>query len=163
MDVTAVVATLTALVTALAGLVPSVIWIWKRLSAQERRLERFWRARLLRGTAEALTARYVVEQIGPESIDPDQGGFMPVALSQEAYSAYEPIADKLKEMYKKYQNATDTEFAEAIEDRFGAWLARFVCAVLGISNYACLVMAMAVARGTPVAVIPPDSKRHKAV
>jgi hypothetical protein len=160
---TQAVIALTALVTALGGLVPVVVVIWKKLSRQERRLDLFWRARLLRGTAEALARNLVVEQVGPdESIDPDAGGFMTVAVTPAVFTAYEPIAPQLVAMRAKYEDATQTEFAEAIEERFGPWLARFVCAVLGVSEYACIVMAVSIADGVRPAELPkPDSRQHR--
>jgi hypothetical protein len=165
---TEAVIALTALVTALGGLVPVVMVIWKRLSRQERRLDLFWRARLLRGTAEALAKNLVVEQVAPDSIDPDEGGFMTVAVTPAVYAAYEPIAPQLVAMRAKYKDACQTEFAEAIEERFGPWLARFVCAVLGVSEYACIVMAVSIADGVKPAELPkaveaakPDSRTHR--
>ena len=164
-DVTAAITALTGLVVALGGLVPVVMVIWKKLSRQERRLDLFWRARMLRGTAEALAKNLVVEQVGPEeTIDPDEGGFMTVAVTPEVYTACEPIAPQLVALRSKHKDASQTEFAEAIEERFGPWLARFVCAVLGVSEYACIVMAASNADGVKPAELPLyDPKTHRPV
>lgn len=163
MDVNTALTTLTAVVATLAGVVPVLLNIWKKVSAQNQRLDRFWRARLLRGYAEAIMSDLAVEQVVGEGIDPEVGGFMPIALVPDAFAAYEPIADKLRDMKKKNPDATEIEFAEMIEDRFGAWLARFVCAVLHVSEYSCIVMAISVAEGTAPVDLPPKSKRHRSL
>jgi hypothetical protein len=171
-DLNSFVGAVTAVVTAVAGaigvLVPVVMKAWKEIAAQrkeiaaqKRRLDLFWRSRLLRGTSEGISKGLLVEQVGPESVAPEEGGFMTVALTPEAYAAYEPIRDKLVEMRKKHPDSTGTEFAEDIEERFGPWLARYVCAVLGVSEYACIVMAQSVADGGGPAELPPDSRPHR--
>lgn len=164
MDLTQAIVALTAFVTALSGLVPVVISIWKRLSAQERRLNDFWESHLLRGTSEGLTRGLLVEQVGPEdAVDSMEGGFMTVAVTPLVAEAFAPIADKLVAMRQKYKDACRSEFAELIERRFGAWLARFICTALGVNQFACIVMAISIADGVKPAEPPPDSKSHRPI
>lgn len=152
-DIQAAIATLTALVVALTGLVPAVITIWRRLSAQDRRIDLFWRARLLRGTAEALQKRLASEQVGPESIDPESGGFV-IAITPAAARHYEPIAERLAATHAKYKDESPTRLAELIEERFGPWIAANICVPLGVSEYACIVMALSIASGVKPVELP---------
>lgn len=153
------VAALTTIVVGLSGLVPVVIRIWRVVSAQERRIDLFWRARLLRGTAEGLQKRLLSEQVGPDTDDPERG-FMTVAVTPAVYRRYEPIAAALVRSRQKNADVSPTRLAELIEERFGPWIAGHICMPLGVSEYACVVMALSIANGIAPAE-PPPTGDHK--
>lgn len=162
--VTNLVVGMTALATAIGGLVPVVIMIGKRLSRQERRLDDFWRGHLLRGTSEGRNRGLLVEQVGPEDTVELEEGFTTIAVTPVVAEAFAPIADQLVTMRKKYEDATYTELAELVERRFGPWLARFICTSLGVNQFACIVMAISIANGVKPADLPKsESKQHPAL
>ncbi len=152
-------AALTTLVIGLSGLVPVVISIWKRISAQEHRIDQFWRSRLLRGTAEGLRLRIISEQVGPDTDDPERD-FMTVAVSPAAFRRYAPVARALAQVRQKNPGASPTRLAELIEERFGPWIASHICVPLGVSDYACIVMALSIANEIEP-VEPPPSAEHR--
>lgn len=136
---------LTGLVTALTGLVPVVINLWKKISKQERRFTQFWRSRILRGTAEGLSKRLLTEHIGSEDTEDADPDLLSVAVVPLVYEAYKPIIERLVATRKKYEDAEPTELAEIIEERFGPWLVANICLKLRVTEYACIVMAMSLA------------------
>lgn len=67
-------------------------------------------------------------------------------LNSEARRAFDPIAPALRELRRELgDHISEGKYAEEIERRFGAWLAEYICPVLGVTNYACLEMARIVA------------------
>jgi hypothetical protein len=164
-DLTETVIALTALVSALGGLVPVVVALWRKVSRQQRQWEEFRTSRWLRGTAEALRERLAVEQIGcDDEIDPDVGGFLTIAVTPATFKAYERIVGDLVDLRKRYTDLSAVELGDVIERRFGPWLARYVCVPLGVSNFACVVMAVSIADGIKPAELPDhDSKMHRAL
>jgi hypothetical protein len=79
-----------------------------------------------------------------ETEDNDMTAF---AMTAEARSAYQPIAPALRKLRDAVGHGlTDAQLAEKIEERFGAWIAKHICRVLGVEDYACLQMAVLVAK-----------------
>lgn len=148
-DVTQIVAAIGVITTALTALVPAVIALWRKFSAQQKRLDNFWRARWMRGTAEALSKNFVVEIYGNDTINPDVGGFFAVAVTLDVAVYFQPKAVELRALRAEHNTANIMEFAELLEIKFGPWLARFICVPLKVSEYACLVMAASIADNIP--------------
>lgn len=146
-----VVVAVTSLCVAFTGLVAAVVQMWRKLSRNDSRLERLWRGHLLRGKVEAIGKGLAVETFGDvSSISPDwEGGFMPLAVRSNIAKLFEPAAERLKALWAKNPGATDEELADLIEIGFSGWMARNICLVLGVNQYACIAMAISVAKGVP--------------
>lgn len=157
--VNAMLITLTGLVAALTSLVPIVIRLWSKVSAHDRKFDRFWRARLLRGTVEGLAKQYLSEQINSEGADSSTGLFN-VAVTPEVYESYAGIVDQLLATKKNAPEADDLELTELIEDRFGPWITANICPVLHVAEFACLVMALSIAKGIKPVDFKQGSKLH---
>lgn len=144
---------ITAFIAALGGFVVVLVKLWRDMKS---RLDTFWSAHLLRGKAEALREDLVVETHGGDTFSPDdlEGGFMPLAVRQRAAKLYEKVTPSLQKLRAANPDATEGQMAELIERQFGGWIARNVCTKLGINQFACIVMAISLANGTPVV---PDS------
>lgn len=154
---------LTALLVALTGLLPVLRKLWLRDNAtddrleevrseQARRLDLLWEAHMLRGTVEVKTKRLATEVWTGDDAKK-------LLLRPDITAAYEPIAPALRALRRGMPDATPGQLGEAIEARFGHWLAHHICEVIGVNEYACLVMALTVAetpeRPDAAAAAPP--------
>jgi hypothetical protein len=155
---TQTVVALTALVTALSGLVPAFVYLRRRYSAAARRIDNVWRGRWIRGTQEGICKGLLVPVPGPEpdyDTDPDAGVFIPVTVTPEVAEAFAPIGPELRAMRGRYAEEGVLRFAELVEVRFAPWIAENVCARFRVFDYACIVMAVTVAAGIPPAAARP--------
>lgn len=138
---TAILGAVTGLVIAVSGLVAVVAKLWRRDDVTDRRVDLMWEAYLRRGSVEAASKKLVLPSPRSPSGDPT----MPT-LRDDVRAAYEPIAPALRQLYQREgKGLTEGQLAEKIEARFGAWLSRHICAVLGVTEFACLEMARIVA------------------
>src|SRR3954469_3673175 len=140
MDVNGFLGGLTALLIALTGLLPVLRKLWLRDNAtddrledvrqeQSHRLDLLWEAHMLRGTVEVKTKRLATEVWRGE--DARQ-----LLLRPDVAAAYEPIAPALRLLRKSFPDANRGQMGEAIETRFGHWLASHICEVIGVNEYA---------------------------
>lgn len=138
----ALVTNLAALVVALTGLAvltrKLVVELHARDDKTDFRLDRLWEAHMLRGTVE-VKRRQLVTEVSTDS------EVKLMLLRPDVRAAYEPIALALKELRATMKDATVAKLAEAIEIKFGPWLSRHICEVIGVNEYGCLAMAAAVA------------------
>lgn len=146
-DIEKSVAALTGLMAALSTLIPVVIKLWKKVSRQEQRITLFWRSRIMRGTVEALYKGLVSQQIADDVVDYED--MVPLAVTPFVYQTFSPIQERLKEVRKRNPDAEHIELAEIIEERFGPWMVQNICISLGVTEYACIVMALSIADGIP--------------
>lgn len=136
-DVTALVGATTMLLTVVAGLLTALIKLWRRDNATDERVRKLWQSNLRRGEVEAFNTGKV------ERLD-----VATVVLNPVAAAAYEPVAPFLRQLLREYPRLSEDDalFAEKIEDRFGEWLVKHICGPLGVTNFACLHMALLVAK-----------------
>ena len=137
---------LQALATFLLALTPFVamlVQLWRRDNATDARLDNLWNAHIMRGEVEVVEKRLALA-VHYETDDP-----MKLLLKPEVVTAYKPIAPALRELRQAMPTASPGVFAEAVEKRFGGWLTRHICPVIGVSDYACLAMARVVADTDP--------------
>lgn len=107
----------------------------RRVTTLEARVESLWTFLLRRGVAEAVTR-------GVGSMN------SPLTISDEAKAWFAPFAHELHEFYRGGGGGSlpDDRLAEEIERRWGERMLREVCLPHGMSQGACLLIAMAVAR-----------------
>lgn len=121
---------ITAFIAAVSGLVAAFVKLWRRDEVQDRRLDLLWEAHVRRGSSEAAQLKLT---------KPVEDSDMQAELRVDVRAAYDPIAPALREIRKSYPDPG--RFAEEVEKRYGDWLVRHICDVLGVSNFACLAMA----------------------
>jgi hypothetical protein len=134
---------ITALLVALTAFLPVAIKLWRRDNVTDQRVDRLVQAHLNRGFVEA--SREKLTRPVPAKGD----NVADVLLRADVRRAYEPIAPALRRLKKSMPGATSGQFAEAVERDFGQWLAKHICAVLNVSDYACWAMAQLVAEDEP--------------
>lgn len=118
----------------------------------DNRLDLWADFQLRRGRVEAL-------QKGLMSAIPE-GPAVPLTLRPDVRNAYDPVAPYLRRRYRKAseKSLSRVQFAEVIEHEFGPWMARHICAPLGISDGACLDIAIEVAMEPNPPGEPPGSE-----
>ena len=135
---TGLVIALTALATAVTPLVLMIVKLWRRDDVTDQRLDNLWEAHMRRGAAEATFKKLAVPIGGKEDVSA-------ILVRPEVIRAYDPIAPALRRIRREMKGSASGQFAERVEKELGPWIAKHICAVLGVSEYAWLVMAQQVA------------------
>jgi len=128
---------ITALVIAITGLIAMLFKLWRRDDYTDRRVDLLWKGRLERGAVEAIQ-KNLVQPANRENI-------MAVLMRPDVVAAYEPIAPALRELRSKMTGLSKERLGEEVERKFGAWLVQHICSVLGVTEFACLTMALSIA------------------
>ena len=137
---------LTFFLPALATFLNQVKKLVRRDDHQDERLDLILEALLRRGRAEGKRRSLLVEV--PEDKK------MPTVMSLEARTAFAPIAPALRKLRMSLtQPVNRARLAEAIEKQYGEWISKHICAVLGITNFACWDLACLTAEEDET---PPD-------
>lgn len=139
--VTGLVIALTALATAVTPLVIMIVKLWKRDDVTDKRLDNMWDSHLQRGAVEATSKNLAVSIKDSQDVSA-------ILVHPEVIRAYDPIAPALRRLRRSMPDATPGQFGEQVQKQFGPWITRHICAVLGVSDYACLAMAQKVAEKT---------------
>lgn len=95
------------------------------------RVDLIWKAQLRRGEAEAEQKGLIVKD-----------NAMAYTVPSDIRKAYAPIAPFLKQLRKQYPEPE--KFSEQVEHGYGEWLSEHICKVIGMSNYACLRIAVSI-------------------
>ena len=100
----------------------------------DNRVDLMWKAHLRRGESEAKQKQLAVET--------HKDGDKVITLVPDVRQAYNPIAPFLKDLRQRFPDPV--QFTEEVETHYGDWLSKHICNVLGVSEYACLAMAVSV-------------------
>ena len=135
MDAATLVSATIGAVIALGGAIGFLLKVSARLGALEVKVETMWQFQIRRAFAEAVSSG-VATMNSPLTFDP------------KALSLLDPIRSNLMQLWESM--GTDTSDAVAmleIEKNFGERLVRDVCIPCKLTHGACLIMALAVAKG----------------
>ena len=124
---------LSALIVALTALIPVLRSLWRRDDRTDKRVDLMWEEHMRRGQ---VALDYPKPKLGPEAV---------MDLRERLRRAYIPLAPALKKMRKDMPNLTPGQFGEAVTARYGNWIGQHICAVIGVSDYECIVMAKEIA------------------
>jgi hypothetical protein len=127
-----------------SGAAVAIFKLWQRDKVTDKRVDLMWRAHLARGQQEGLDKGMI------QRVKKDESMASHLCLDAETRAAYKPIAPALKAIYAK--DPRPAKFAEAVEEEYGAWLSRFICGPLGVNQFACLSMALIVAKESEAAM-----------
>lgn len=77
-------------------------------------------------------------------------------ITEKAKFIFAPFAQDLRNFYQQLNDPTipDSELAMEIERKFGERLVRDICLPLGLKDGSCLLVAVAIARGTDTVSVP---------
>jgi hypothetical protein len=123
---------LAALLSALAGF---VIRTAIRLGALELKVDTMWGFQMRRSMSEVITS-------GTGILN------SPLIITQDALMHLEPLKIPLRELYKEQSPMGDASMLLEIEKKFGDAILDLVCLPCGVSYGACLIIALAVAKGS---------------
>lgn len=124
-----------SLVVGALTLISAIIYSTIRMAKIELKVDTMWTFQLRRGFGEAL-----------------EGGLLernsPIKLTEKAKNAFNQMRDELQRYYTRQGvRMTDGELALAIERQFGQRLIDDICIPLGVKDAACLILAVATAKG----------------
>ena len=136
------VASITALVVAITGLIGAVAKLWMDMRQTKQDYNTIWKGIVERGFLEAEELRVIIR------IDGESKTYM---VAENARQIYNDIAEDLKRIRKKLKDSMGKEpsnevLAWAIERDFQAWMIANACPKLGVNQHGCLAIACILAR-----------------
>jgi hypothetical protein len=104
----------------------------------DRRVDLVWQSKMRRGLAEGVNKKLIT---------PSEDPSVSAQLRLDVKSAYQHIAMDLRDFYaREGSGIPEEQFAEKVEAKYGDWLTRHICIPLGVSEDACVHIAVEVAK-----------------
>lgn len=122
------------LIVAVGGLVIWIVKVASRLSKMELKVDTTWDFLMRRAVSEAISSGVATKN-------------SPVIVTDEAKKWMKPLLGPIKDYYKNLgRNLTLSELAMEIERRFGEQILNEICIPHGLSQGACLLIAIQAAQ-----------------
>ena len=124
-----------SLIVSLLSIVAVIYLAAVKLARIELKVDTMWEFQLRRAFSEAVSAGIATSN-------------SPLQFTQDALAKLAPIKEELHDFWRSHKRMNDADVTLAIERHFGDLLLTQICVPCRLSHAACLLVALAVARGT---------------